>query len=210
MYLHVNLLKGEELSDRSTWLQYWDVNQFNPLYIIKFLFLSPFLWARKIFVSIVDNKIAIKKRIISFSMDKERERKKKKKKKKKMVSTYENKTRSLFSSSRKKIPLRWKNPPWIPEHLSKSNFSKLIKLEKARIPSAVIASHFLKLNDVKFERPTEQGYNDYPRWPTKNPIFRNVKLVQKIIQVMMVETEVTSDKDKVVWFCFFFFFFLNK
>ena len=125
-----------------------------------------------------------------------------------MVSTYEKKTRSLFSSSRKKIPLRWKNPPWIPEHLSKSNFSKLIKLEKARIPSAVIASHFLKLNDVKFERPTEQGYNDYPRWPTKNPIFRNVKLVQKIIQVMMVETEVTSDKDKVVWFCFFFFFFL--
>ena len=54
-------------------------------------------------------------------------------------------------------PLRWPNPPWIPEHLSKSNFSKLTKLEMACITTAVMTLLFFKLKDVKFVRPNNKS-----------------------------------------------------
>lgn len=52
------------------------------------------------------------------------------------------------------------SPPWIFGHLSRSNLTKLIKLDKEIIPCAVIKLFLLKFRVVNFDRPTNLENND--------------------------------------------------
>lgn len=50
------------------------------------------------------------------------------------------------------------------------------------------------------QKKKKKKVNDYPLLTNKlkNPIFRNEKLIPKIIQILIVEIGMTSDKEKVL------------
>lgn len=69
-------------------------------------------------------------------------------------------------------PLRWMSPPWILGHLSRSNFTKLIKPDRAPIPWAVIMVFLLKLRLVKFEKPEKLNQ----MFQSDTPSFLTIKV----------------------------------
>lgn len=56
------------------------------------------------------------------------------------------------------------------------------------------------MSSLKDLQKKKKKVNEYPLLTNKlkNPIFRNEKLIPKIIQILIVEIGMTSDKEKVL------------